>query len=157
VQKKGQSKFDFNIIKLSYSYFFHQTDKVDIGVSIGLFVVLFEFEINASGLFTGYEKVDETAPLPVLGLHLDCAFTPKFFLRQSIDLFYLEYKQFEGLIVDWKVALEYDIWKYLGFGFGVDTLRLSIETEGEDYPGVDFIGSIDFSYIGLLLYARFHF
>jgi hypothetical protein len=33
--------------------------------------------------------------------------------------------------------------------------RGNFEAEGSDWPGVDFIGEVDFDYYGLLLYLKF--
>jgi hypothetical protein len=53
---------------------------------------------------------------------------------------------FNGLI-----ALEYNPWKYIGFGFGYNIFRVSIKADGNDYPNIDFVGKIQLNYPGLLL------
>jgi hypothetical protein len=39
-------------------------------------------------------------------------------------------------------------WKHLGFGLAADVFNLNIEADGEDYPGIDFKGDLEFKYTG---------
>jgi hypothetical protein len=45
-------------------------------------------------------------------------------------------------------------WKHVGFGLGLDAMRVEIEANGSDYPGVDFKGSVEFNYLGAQLYVK---
>ena len=150
------SVFNFDIIKLKYEYSFILDDRADLNVGIGLFVMPIEFGFTAIVGGVGTSKVEEdiTAPLPVIGLGFDYAFSPKWFLRQQLDLFYLEIGDFAGGITAYNVAVEYMPWKHVGFGLGVDGMRVQIEANGSDYPGVDFRGNVEFSYLGAQLYVK---
>jgi hypothetical protein len=55
------------------------------------------------------------------------------------------------------MAIEYDVWKNVGFGLGFNNFQIQINAEGSDYPNVNFLGSIDFEYRGLLLYTKIYF
>ena len=98
---------------------------------------------------------DITAPLPVIGLGVDLALTPKWFLRQKLELFYLEIGDFQGDILSATLALEYLPWRHVGFGLAADGKRVHIEANGSDYPFLDFRGNVEFSYIGALAYIKF--
>lgn len=74
-----------------------------------------------------------------------------------LDFFYLEYGDFHGSLLAAKVALEYNLWKYVGVGLAYDVFRLQVKGEGKDYPGIDLVGKQDISYGGLLLYGKFYF
>lgn len=52
------------------------------------------------------------------------------------------------------IALEYLPWKHVGFGLGIDAMRVGVEANGSDYPGVDFKGNVEFDYIGAQLYVK---
>jgi len=39
-------------------------------------------------------------------------------------------------------------------GLGVDGLRVNVEANGSDYPGVDFKGTVEFDYFGAQLYVK---
>jgi hypothetical protein len=151
------SSFDLQVFKGAYSYSFFQDDRMDLGVSFGLFVMPVAFEIDASGGFEGHERESITAPLPVLGLRADFAITPKLFLKYNLDFFYLEIDQFEGAVTDNKLVLEYNAFKYIGFGIGLERFNIYIKAEGEDYPNIDFNGSFQFSYFGLMAYCKVYF
>jgi hypothetical protein len=146
------SEFNYDIIKLKYEYSFVLDDRLDLNLGVGLFVMPIEFGVQGSG----GPKMEEdiTAPLPVGSLGFDFAITPKWFIRQQLELFYLEIGDFEGSIMGTNVALEYLPWKHVGFGLGLDAMRVGVEANGSDYPGVDFKGSVEFDYIGAQLYVK---
>ena len=151
------TEFDLQIFKGAYSYSFFQDDRMDIGVSFGLFVMPINFEIQSTGGLAAHEKESITAPLPVLGLRADFALTPKLFLKYHFDFFYLEMDQFKGAVTNNKILLEYNAFKHVGFGIGLERFGLNIEAEGEDYPNIDFNGAFDFNYVGAMLYCKVYF
>lgn len=151
-----ESTFNFDIYKIKYEYSFVLDDRLDLNAGLGLFIMPIEIGLEGTINGVGEEALfeDVTAPLPVLGLGFDFAITPKWFIRQQLDVFYLEIDQFQGSILANSFALEYLPWKHIGFGLGVDAMRISVEAEGEDYPTIDFRGAFDFSYFGAQLYLK---
>jgi len=152
-----ESTLDFRIFKGSYSYSFFQDDRFDFGVSVGLFVVPIEYDFKST---TGQlQEADSiTAPLPVIGLRGDFAITPKLFLKSYIDLFYLEFDDYEGRIWDFQIALEYNVFKNVGFGLGFEHFQIDVEAHDDtDIPGVNFNGKIDFLYTGVMIYTKIYF
>jgi hypothetical protein len=115
------------------------------------------FELKASGLGSGQGTFDFTAPLPAFGLRGDFAITPRWMLRTNLDLFYLEYDSFKGALANARVAVEYNPWEHFGFGLGIDSFKLKLSAEDEDYPAVDFQGNIKSQFFGVQLYARYFF
>ena len=83
--------------------------------------------------------------------------TPKWMLKNSLDLFYLEIGDFKGSIVDLKAAIEYNWFKNFGIGMGIESFNLEVEAQGSDYPNVDFVGAFGFNYLGLMLYGKLYF
>jgi hypothetical protein len=155
-----KSVFNFDIIKLKYEYSLILDERVDLNVGGGLFIMPFEIsvEVGAGGVGTGILEEDITAPLPVFSLGFDYAFTPKWILRQQLDLFYLEIDQYRGSIVAGAIALEYLPWKNVGIGLGYDSLNVKVESEDDtSVPGVDFNGEIGFYYRGLQFYVKLFF
>jgi len=152
-----ESVFNLDIYKLDYSYSFFQDDRFDLALAFGLFIMPIKFGFTSSGLVT--EKVDEsiTAPLPVVGFRGDFALTPKWFLRIGTEIFYLEIEQFRGSLYNAQAGVEYKPWQHVGIGLGVESFRVSLEAEGEDYPGIDLNGKIEFAYVGLQLYTKIFF
>jgi hypothetical protein len=151
--------FDFDIIKVKYEYSFLLDDRVDFNIGAGLFVMPFKVGIlvDTSGVGTSQLQESITAPLPVISMGFDIALTPKWFIRQQLDLFYLEISDFKGGIADIQLALEYLPWKNFGFGLGLDSLTVKVEAENSDVPGVDFSGDIGFDTTGVQLYVKAFF
>ena len=156
-----ESVFNFDIYKLKYEYSFILDERADLNVGIGLFIMPIEFGVTyeAGGITSGSVEESITAPLPVVGLGFDFAITPKWIIRQQLEFFYLEYDNFEGGIQSLSVALEYFPWKHVGFGLGADGMNVHLKVSEEtDYPGLgDFVGTLDFAYIGAQLYMKFVF
>lgn len=148
--------FDLQVIRVGYSYSLIQDDRIDLGISAGLYVMPIRIKISST---TSGEIGDEgiTAPLPVAGLHFDFAITPKFFLKQSIDVFYFQYQNFQGGLLDTRVGVEYNIWKHFGVGVAYEYFRLQVKAEGQDYPNIDLVGKIQFNYGGIMLYGKLFF
>lgn len=149
------SYLNIAVLKAGYGYAFFQDDRISLAASIGLFITPIEGGISAAGVGTTEESI--IAPLPVVGLQLDFAITPKLFLKQSLEVFYLEVGDFKGSIAAFTIACEYNFWKNVGFGIGYDVFDLKLESNGSDYPNLDFIGKIEFAYSGLLLYTKIYF
>ena len=152
-----ETTFNYQIIRAAYSYSFFQDDRMDLAASFGLFVMPIKFEMSASGLGSSQGDFNFTAPLPAFGLRGDFAITPRWMLRTNMDFFYLEYGSFKGALVDARVAVEYNPWEHFGFGLGLDTFKLKLSAEDEDYPSIDFQGNIKSQFLGVQLYARYFF
>jgi len=112
-----------------------------------------DFGVKVSGLLDEEGSEKFTAPLPVFGLSMDVALTPKWFIRSGAQVFYLQYDNFTGSILEFRTALEYNPWKHVGIGVGFDTFGLRLEADGEDWPGIDLKGNVEFNYAGVQLYA----
>jgi hypothetical protein len=149
--------FDLDVFRLSYSYSFFQDDRMDLAFAIGAYIVPVNFDLKAQGLVNVVESESITAPLPVVGLRFDFALTPKWFLRNSLDIFYLEIDDFRGGITDVKIRLEYDAFKNVGFGLSAEYFWLLIEGEDTVYPGVDFEGTFEYQNLGILAYVKVYF
>jgi hypothetical protein len=148
---------DIDIFQLAYSYSFLQDDRIDFAAVFGLFIMPIDIDLEISGLSTGEVALDFTAPLPSFGLRMDLALTPKWFFRSGTQIFYLEYQSFKGSLLATHGAFEYMPWDRISFGLGVDSFRLKVEADDEDYPSIDLRGNVEFHYVGLQLYARIAF
>ena len=151
------TNLNLDLFRSSYSYSFFQDDRMDLAVAGGLYVAPISFDISASGGFSGSSSQSITAPLPVVGLRLDFAMTPKWFLRSNVDVFYLSYDNYTGFLTDVGVGVEYKAFEHVGFGLGFDTMHLEVEAEqGTSVPGVDFSGNFQFDYAGIYGYMKFY-
>jgi hypothetical protein len=149
--------FNIDIYQLSYSYSFLQDDRVDLAAQFGFYIMPMDIRVEVSGLAAEEGTLDFTAPLPTVGMRMDIVLTPKWFFRSGTQIFYLEYQNFKGSLLATYGAVEYKPWDRFGLGVGIDSFRLNVEAEGEDYPSMDFKGNVEFNYVGLQLYARIFF
>lgn len=148
-----EAEFDFSLFKGAYSYSLVQDAKIDFGLGIGLYVAPIKFRISSTRS-AAVEEESVTAPLPFLGVRLDYAITPKLFIKQSVDFFYMEYNQFKGRLLDAKIGIEYNIWKHFGLGLAYNFFYMDVESDGGT---VDWKGSINFGFSGLMLYGKLMF
>jgi len=151
------SFFDLDIYQLAYSYSFFQDDRLDLAAGIGLYIMPIDVGLSTSGLIDEQASADFTAPLPVVGLRMDVALTPRWYIRTGTQVFYVEYENFTGSILNVAAAVEYKPWEHVGIGVGFDALQIDIEAEGEDWPEIDLNGKLQFNYTGLQLYLRLFF
>jgi hypothetical protein len=146
---KLDSKFFLSIIRAKYEYTFLQDDRVSLGFSAGLYIVPLSFAVKSGG--SEQQSTAFVAPLPVFGLRSDFLITKKLELKESAELLYLKIDNFSGSILDLKLAVEYRAFKHFGFGMGVNSNKLSVAAKGEDYPGIDFFGTVKMDYTGAFL------
>ncbi len=143
-----QTEFDFSIFQADYTYSVYQDEKWDLGLSLGVHAMDVEVSVTAHNL--GFTASAETiAPLPVAGLEVSYAITPRWFLRGRSDFFYLEFDDYEGHLVDAIFSLEYDFLDYAGVGIGYNYVDMNIEAEADE-----FIGELNYSYGTFLAYLK---
>ncbi len=145
------SDYTLAFYNLRYSYSFIKDERIDLAGSLGLHITdigLFINEVGGPG--AGGEGV--TAPLPVVGGRLDVALTPKWYVRSSMELLYLEFDTFSGSLVDILVAGEYRGWEHFSLGLGMNAVRAEIENDNS--LGLDFKGSFATDFVGLMLYGK---
>jgi hypothetical protein len=158
------SVFNFDIFRGTYSYALLQDERMRIALGLGLYAVPLEYGFTATttgpgGSRSSVEGADVILPLPALALRSEFQLVPRLYLNASIDAMYLEIDSFQGSLLDVNVGLEYRPWKHFGLGVGYNSLSVSVtgEEASSDYPGADFVGSVDVRYTGLLLYAKWTF
>jgi hypothetical protein len=156
-----ESVFNFDIIRGTYSYALLQDERMRIAMGLGLYAVPLEYklDIQTSGVRSRVEGADTTLPLPAVALRSEFQLIPKLFLNAGIDAMYLQVSDFKGSLLDVNIGLEYRPWKYVGFGVGYNGMSVNVEGESDDsdYPGADFVGSVDVRFSGLMLYGKFSF
>ncbi len=148
------SKFYLSIIRAKYEYLFLQDDRVSLGFSAGLYIIPLSLSVKSGS--SEEQSTAFIAPLPVFGLRSDFMITKKLALKESAELLYLKIDNFSGSILDLKLAVEHRTFKHFGFGFGINSNKLSVAAKGEDYPGIDFFGTIKMDYTGAFLSVNFY-
>jgi hypothetical protein len=149
------SRFDIQIYKTTFNYAYYKDERIKLGASLGLHIIPIRFSVHSLG--RSEKATNFTAPLPVLGLDVRFAVTPKLQIKQSIEVLYLKISDFKGKITDVNFRLEYSPWKHIGFGLGYNSYLLSLIKENEGDDIFDFTGSIKTGYSGMLFYGKFYF
>ena len=149
------SNLELWFLNIDYSYAFVQNERFRIAGAIGLHTTGIDFRIATTGGALSEEE-QVTAPLPVVGLRGDWALSERWRLKGSVDVFYLEYDNYEGGLADATVAVEYLPFKNVGFGLGVNGVRYQVEGE-RDSDLADFSGKVQLDFVGALLYVKLFF
>jgi hypothetical protein len=152
-----ESHFNLDIIQAAYSYSFIQDDRLDLAAVGGFYIMPINFGLTATRVTTAEKNLKFTAPLPVVGLRLDVALTPKWYLRTGSQFFYVEYGSFTGKLTELRAAVEFLPVKHFGVGLGVDSMRFRLAANSEDYPNINLNGKVELEYTGLQLYGKLRF
>ena len=149
------SLFNLQVFKGTYDWAFYKDKRVKFGLSAGLFVMPIRFKFVAKNI--PEVKTNFTAPLPVVGISSDIIIRPKIHIKQSIEFLYLSFTNFRGVLTDFNLRLEYNPWDHWGFGLGINSFNLQIAIKKESDINLDFIGTIETSFTGILFYGRYFF
>ncbi len=130
--------FNADVYKVNYLYSFYHTEKVELGLAVGVHIT--SMDIGFSGDYTsnrtdksGDESVSFTAPLPVIGARVSYNFSPKWRLKYSIDHFIIGFDGAKGSLTDAMLTVDYRIWSHFGMGIGYNAINLDLDvTTDED-------------------------
>ena len=146
-----ESNFDLTIYKAAYTWSFLQREKGYIGITAGLYIADFRNSLLAPSL--GEREIsDSTAPLPVLGLRGEYHLSEKWSFRASGEVFAFEYDDYDGQLFDAYAGLDYQIFRHMAIGVGINSVRFNIGIAKENING-----KLDWQYIGGLVFFKFDF
>ena len=148
------SGYDLHIILGLYDYAYYQDERVSLALSAGLYVLPMNFSISTGNVIDESAKV--IAPLPVFGMRNSFFITPKFQLKQNLEVLYVKTEGFRGSITDVNLYIEYNPFKHLGFGLGYNSFNYNFTVSNSDSPW-EFEGSLKTGFSGFLLYGKYYF
>jgi hypothetical protein len=151
-----RSEFDLRFINVDYAYAFLQDDRVRLSGSIGLHVTDVHLKIDSSELSIS-EDESFTAPLPVIGIRAEMILTSNWRFKTRLDLLYIEYQGFAGVLSDAYVGVEYLPFRNFGFGLGFNGIRYRVEGDGGDTADLDLKGELQLDLDGILFYGKYYF
>jgi hypothetical protein len=149
-----ETKFDLTVYKAAYAYSVVQNERWDGALSIGMFGADVSAELTGQiqGLGFGIASGDFFAPLPVVGGRLWYAISEDFTLKFDLDLFALEFGDYDGSLVDAKIAVDYDLTDWFGLTLGYNYVAIDV-----DKTGGDFTGSVNYQYDAVIFAGRVFF
>jgi len=145
------SDFDLAIYKIAYTWSFMRKDKGYLGVTAGLYIADFGTRLEAEAIGE-LESSGFTAPLPVIGLRGQYDFTEKLSFRASGEIFAIEYEDYSGSLYDIYAGLDYQFFKHVAIGIGVNAVKINIGISKERFNG-----DIDWRYDGGMVFFKFDF
>lgn len=153
VDYKVDSKWKYEVAKVSYAWSFINTAKYEFYIGGGL---------NVSGLniaFTGLSTVggvpdtrefreSETVPLPTLSAGMRYQLSDKIMLRYRVESFALKIGGDSGRWQDSYLFVDYDFARHYGIGGGLNLFDMRIKSELDD----DLTSEFDANHVGVMLY-----
>jgi len=152
------SSLSFNIYRLLYDYSFYRNDKVELGISPGLYMMKTQFHFAGQGTINGTSGsatiVNEelTLPLPSIGLVANYNITPKLGFQSRYDFFYLSLGNYTGTMFEFYAGLEYRLFRHFAMGAAYDRLQAGLRGDGDKGFNVNFSYNLAYVYATLYLF-----
>jgi len=146
-----ESIADLNVFKADYTFAVVSRDRGFLGINGGLYVASGKISINDAMRRGTGENL--TAPLPVVGLRGEYAFTDKITAHGSIQLFGYEADNIAGHFRDFYFGADYAFTPRLALGLAYNDTSMNLGVDKSN----GFNGRIDWGYDGVLLYLKFDF
>ena len=148
VSSNVKSTFDSDVWRLTYGWSFYREGGNELALLLGLHVTSFETSLRtASGALA--ETADRTVPLPTIGLQGSWAFDPQWRVGGWVQVFALNYNDYEGSMVNGAFTAEYRINRNLAVGAGYAVYDYNLDvTKGRAR------GSFEYQFAGPVLYLN---
>lgn len=146
------SDIKYTLYKLGYAYSFYHSPKVELSLSAGLNITSYDlaFSNNAEDKF---ESAGFTAPLPMFGLRMGYAITPKWYVHYVAEAFFIDFEDtVRGALLNYELNTEYKLFKHFAIGAGVARMGSSVEVNDNDWKG-----KVSDSYRGFTVFGTFYF
>lgn len=147
-----RSEIDYTIYKLGYNYSFYHSPKVELSISAGLNVTSYDLKFSDS---TGarVETADVSVPLPMFGLRMGYAITPKWNVRYVSEAFFIEIDDtLKGALLNYELNTEYRLFKHFALGVGLVRSGLDVDVNDDNWRG-----SISDGYRGYNVFGTLYF
>lgn len=146
------SDIKYTLYRVGYNYSFYHSDKVELRLTAGLNITDYElkFETVSGGRL---EKADVSVPLPLFGLRMGYAITPKWYVNYVAETFFIEIEDaFKGSLFSYELNTEYRLFKHFSLGAGVARIGVDADIDDDDWKG-----RITDSYRGFTAFGKFYF
>ena len=146
------SDIKYTLYRLGYGYSFYHSPKTELTLTAGLNFTSYDLKFALDD-GSKSESAGVTVPLPVIGLRMGYAITPKWNVRYVSEVFFFDIDDsFRGAILNYELTTEYRLFKYFALGAGVARIGVNAEVDDDDWRG-----TISDSYRGLNLFGTFYF
>ena len=146
------SDLKYTLYKVGYVYSFYHSSKVELGVSAGLNITNYDLKIQVVD-GSKAEAADTTLPLPVFGLRMGYAITPKWYVHYVAESFIIQVdNSFKGALFNYNLSTEYKLFEHLALGAGFARIGMQADIDKDNWSG----GMSD-SYSGFTLFGTLYF
>ena len=146
------SEIKYNLYRLGYGYSFYHSDKAELTITAGLNITSYDLKFEDD---TGAksESADVTAPLPMFGLRMGYAITPKWSVHYVSEAFFIELDDtIKGAMINYELNTEYKLFKNFAIGAGLARIGTSVEVNDDDWKG-----KVSDSYRGYTVFGTLYF
>ncbi len=145
------SSIEYTITKVGYAYSFYHSPQVELSLAAGLNIT--DYDLSYFGSNGGGDAIGVTAPLPLFGLQMAYAISPKWSVRYLSEAFYIEIEDsLKGTLLNSELSIEYKAFKNFAIGLGITRVSTDFEVDDDDWRG-DF----NDSHRGYLVYGSLYF
>lgn len=148
VSANVNSTFNSDVWRLTYGWSFYREGGNELALLLGLHVTSFETKLQTLGGSVA-ESADRTLPLPTIGLQGSWSFDPHWRIGGWVQVFALEYGDYDGSLVNGAFTAEYRINRNLAVGAGYTVYDYNLDiTKGRAR------GSFEYQFAGPILYLN---
>jgi hypothetical protein len=146
------SDIKYTLYRLGYGYSFYHSPKTELTLTAGLNITEYDLTFAlADG--SKAESAGVTVPLPVIGLRMGYAITPRWNVRYVSEAFFIDFDDsFRGAIINFELNTEYRLFKHFALGAGLARIGVDAEVDDEGWRG-----KVTDSYRGFNVYGAFYF
>jgi hypothetical protein len=146
------SDIKYTLYKLGYGYSFYHSDKVELSITAGLNITSYDLEFSNT-LGDKSETAGFTAPLPVFGLRMGYAITPKWSVQYVAESFFIDFEdKIKGALLNFELSTEYRLFRNFAIGAGLARLGTTVTVNEPDWKG-----TVSDSYRGYTVFGTFYF
>ena len=146
------SEIKYTLYKLGYAYSFYHSSRVELSISAGLNFTNYDLKF-ADTTGANASTAGVTAPLPMFGLRMGYAITPKWSVHYVAESFFIDIDdKLRGALINYELNTEYKLFKNFAIGAGLARIGSSLEVNDDDWKG-----SVSDSYRGYTIFGTFYF
>lgn len=146
------SDIKYTLSKLAYGYSFYHSPKAELSFIAGLHITKYDLKFSDDDGGKA-ESAGVTAPLPVLGLRMGYAITPKWSTQLLMEAFAIDYEDtFSGSLTNFELNTEYRLFQNFAIGAGIASLGIDVEVTSDDWRG-----SVTDRYAGFTAFGTLYF
>ena len=146
------SDIKYTLYKLGYAYSFYHSPQIELSLSAGLNITSYDLSFsNAAG--GKVESAGFTVPLPMFGLRMGYAITPKWSVQYVSEAFFIEFEDtLRGALISYEISTEYKLFKNFAIGAGLARFNANVDVNDDNWEG-----SVSDSYRGYTLFGTLYF